>query len=141
MAFLEFYKQGQGSRARLLAVVSGVALIIWGGFALWRTLIGSDALSSALLEIPQLGFDITFAFIIALLVTAGGIVGIAWIFNRPKTVDLLVETEAEMKKVSWPSRQEAWNSSLVVVVTVIVMMGLLFVYDVVLNFLIRQLLS
>ena len=48
-------------------------------------------------------------------------------------VDLLVDTESEMKKVSWPSRQEAWSSSIVVVVTVLVMMGLLFFYDFVLN--------
>jgi len=55
------------------------------------------------------------------------------ILNRPRLVDLLIETEAEMKKVSWPSRQEAWNSSVIVVVTVVIMMGLLFTYDFVLN--------
>ena len=48
-------------------------------------------------------------------------------------MNLLIETESEMRKISWPSKQEAWNSSIVVVVTVIVMMGLLFFYDVMLN--------
>ena len=59
--------------------------------------------------------------------------GVVWTLNRPRLVDLLIETEAEMKKVSWPSRQEAWNSSVIVVITVVVMMGLLFFYDYTLN--------
>ena len=90
-------------------------------------------LSEPLLSIPTVGLDIDLALIIALLVVVGSGAGITWILNRPRLVDLLIETEAEMKKVSWPSRQEAWNSSIVVVVTVVVMMGLLFFYDFALN--------
>ena len=37
----------------------------------------------------------------------GSMPNMTWVFNRPKLVDLLVETEAEMKKVSWPSRQRS----------------------------------
>jgi preprotein translocase subunit SecE len=59
--------------------------------------------------------------------------GIFLLLNRPATADLLIDTEQEMKKVSWPTRQEAWNSSLIVIVTVIVFTVLLFVFDVVLN--------
>jgi preprotein translocase subunit SecE len=134
MAFLEFYKKGQGSIGRLLALISSGLLVAWGGYALWVKLQGSESLVKVFsFEIPHVGLDINLALIIALVVVGAGWFGVVWFLNRPRSVDLLVETESEMRKVSWPSRQEAWNSSLVVVVTVMVMMGLLFFYDVVLN--------
>jgi preprotein translocase SecE subunit len=39
--------------------------------------------------------------------------------QRPKTADLLIETEAEMKKVTWPTLQEVVNAAIVVVVCVV----------------------
>lgn len=77
------------------------------------------------------------ALVVGLLVACTLAVSVVWILNRPRSVDLLVETEGEMRKVSWPSRQEAWNSSMIVVITVLFLMGLLFCYDVVLNQLLR----
>ena len=134
MAFLEFYKKGQGTAARLLALLSAFGLAFWGGYALWKTLLGYEWAATVLLPIERLGVDITLSVVLALAVTAGLCFGIVWFLNRPRAVDLLLETEGEMKKVSWPSRQEAWNSSMVVVVTVLFMMGLLFFYDVLLNY-------
>jgi preprotein translocase SecE subunit len=139
MAFLEFYKKGQGSTARLVAVVSAFALVATGGYSLWITLQGSAALSRPILTVPHLSLDITLALIIAVVVVVAGFVGIVWFLNRARSVDLLLETEAEMRKVSWPSRPEAWNSSVIVVVTVLVMMGLLFFYDFALNFVLSRL--
>ena len=133
MAFLEFYKKGQGSIARLLSLAGCSLLLLWGGYSFWIFLQGSPDLARTLLEVPTIGLRINFALIIALVVFLGGGGGIVWLLNRPRLVDLLIETEAEMKKVSWPSRTEAWNSSIIVVVTVVVMMGLLFLYDYVLN--------
>ena len=133
MAFLEFYKKGQGSIARLLALISSGLLVVWGGYALWVTLQGTGAAKLLSLEVPHVGLEINLALIIAVLVTVLGWAGMVWVLNRPRSVDLLVETESEMRKISWPSKQEAWNSSIVVVVTVLVMMGLLFFYDVMLN--------
>ena len=133
MAVLEFYKKGQGSIARLLSLAGCLMLLSWGSYSFWIWLQGFTSISRPLLEIPTIGLDIDFALIIAVGVVLGGGAGITWILNRPRLVDLLIETEAEMRKVSWPSRQEAWNSSVVVVVTVVVMMGLLFFYDFALN--------
>ena len=133
MAVLEFYKKGQGSIARLLSLAGCLILLVWGIHSLWIYLQGFTGLARTLLEVPTIGLLINYALIIAVLVLAGGGAGLVWVLNRPRLVDLLIETEAEMKKVSWPSRQEAWNSSIIVVVTVVVMMGLLFVYDFVLN--------
>lgn len=138
MAFLEFYKKGQGSVGRLLALASVAALLLWGGYTLWTTLQGSFTLSRVVLSVPHVGLDITWALVISIAVVLACGYGLVWLLNRPRTVDLLIETEAEMKKVSWPSRSEAWNSSVVVVVTVVVLMGLLFLYDFVLNFILKR---
>lgn len=139
MAFLEFYKKGQGSTARLIAVIASFALVATGGYSLWITLQGNAALSKPLLTVPHLNLDITLALIIAVIVVVAGFLGIIWFLNRARSVDLLLETEAEMRKVSWPSRPEAWNSSVIVVVTVLVMMGLLFFYDFALNLVLSRL--
>jgi preprotein translocase SecE subunit len=137
MAFLEFYKKGQGSLARILALFSCFALAAWGGYSLWKLLQGSDWANATLVTVPHLGFRIDVAMVVAVVVVAVLLFGVVWLMNRPRSVDLLVETEAEMRKVSWPSRQEAWNSSVIVVITVLFLMGLLFFYDVVLNALLR----
>ena len=139
MGFLELYKKGQGSMGRLIGLVSAFLLVATGGYSLWITLQGNATLSKILLPIPHVGLEITWAFLIALLVVVVGSVGVVWFVNRPRSVDLLIETEAEMRKVSWPSRQEAWNSSIIVVVTVLVMMTLLFFYDFALNFVLKRL--
>ena len=133
MAFLEFYKKGQGTIARLMSLVSLCLLALWGGYSLWVTLEGYSWAASAIVTIPRMNLSVNWALIVSVVVAAGLGFSVVWALNRPRAVDLLVETEAEMKKVSWPSRQEAWNSSLVVVATVMFMMGLLFFYDYFLN--------
>ncbi len=40
--------------------------------------------------------------------------------NKPKVADLLIETEAELKKCTWPTLKETWDASVVVVITVVV---------------------
>jgi preprotein translocase subunit SecE len=53
------------------------------------------------------------------------------LMNLPTFADFLIAVEAEMNKVSWPSRRELYRSSIVVLVTVFVLATLLFAYDVV----------
>ena len=69
------------------------------------------------------GWSIDYRWLIeAPLLVAAAIFGV-WIFNRVPTVDFLIDTENELKnKVTWPSKQEEVNASVVVVVTVIIMM-------------------
>ncbi|MBI2932313.1 MAG: preprotein translocase subunit SecE [Planctomycetes bacterium] len=43
--------------------------------------------------------------------------------NRPAWADFLIETQAEMRKVSWPARRE-WVGSSVVVIVVIAFISL-----------------
>jgi preprotein translocase subunit SecE len=52
------------------------------------------------------------------------------LYNKPKIVDFLIETENELKnRVTWPSRKEEVNASVVVVITVVIMMFFIFGID------------
>jgi preprotein translocase SecE subunit len=50
-----------------------------------------------------------------------------------KTAQHLIEVEDEMNKVTWPSFEEATNSSIVVIITVLILMGFLALSDFVLG--------
>ena len=41
----------------------------------------------------------------------------------------LREVQAEMKRVAWPPREEIINSTIIVVIGVVVMAGLIFLFD------------
>lgn len=51
------------------------------------------------------------------------------ILRRPKVVDYLIETEHEMRKVTWPTWADTRNGSFAVVVTVVVMLLFLMLVD------------
>jgi preprotein translocase subunit SecE len=57
------------------------------------------------------------------------------IVNYSRFADFLIAVEAEMNKVSWPTKQELWNASLVVIFVIFAMAGLLFLFDLVWTFL------
>jgi preprotein translocase subunit SecE len=52
------------------------------------------------------------------------------VVNVPIFADFLIAVEAEMNKVSWPSRGELYRSAIVVLVTIFAMAAVLFMYDV-----------
>ena len=56
------------------------------------------------------------------------------IVNMPKFADFLIAVEAEMNKVSWPSKQELLRSSIVVIFVIFIMAAILFGYDIVWRF-------
>ena len=49
--------------------------------------------------------------------------------NYPRFADFLIAVEAEMKKVSWPNRNEEQRSTIVVAVVTFVLAILLFAFD------------
>jgi preprotein translocase SecE subunit len=61
--------------------------------------------------------------------------GIAWVvyrvLNTPRYADFMIDTEGEMKKVSWSTKKEIITSTKVVISTVILMAVLLVVVDIV----------
>ena len=85
----------------------------------------SGPLVAAFPELPVLQTQLTGAFLIALVAFAGGAFLIYRWVEKPKTADLLIETESELRKVTWPSVQEVVNSSVIVIVFVLFLMGFL----------------
>jgi preprotein translocase subunit SecE len=61
--------------------------------------------------------------------------------NIPRFADFLISVEAEMNKVSWPSRAELYRASLVVIVVIFLLTGILFGYDAVLRWLVGVLMG
>ena len=57
----------------------------------------------------------------------------------PRFADFLIAVEAEMAKVSWPTRGELFRSSLVVLFTIFALAAVLSVFDVLWNWLFRGL--
>jgi preprotein translocase subunit SecE len=51
------------------------------------------------------------------------------VVNVPRFADFLIAVEAEMNKVSWPSRDVLFRSSFVVMFTIFFLAALLFLYD------------
>jgi preprotein translocase subunit SecE len=60
--------------------------------------------------------------------------------NFPRFADFLIAVEAEMNKVSWPTRGELVRSSLVVLFTIFALAAVLFGFDAVWNAIFRDLL-
>ncbi len=64
------------------------------------------------------------------LVWVQSALGLAYrIVNYSAFADFLIAVEAEMNKVSWPTRRELWNASLVVMFVIFSMAALLFLFD------------
>ena len=64
----------------------------------------------------------------------GGLVALGMWFafrlvNWPKFADFLISVEAEMTKVSWPTKTELYRASMVVIFTMAFLALLLFAYD------------
>jgi len=136
MAFQFFkYKPDQGRISRGIAFWLLTGLAYFGCRTLYFFLHWEWAKENLLSEkMPVLDIPLNWALIISVavfLVVTGFIM--SRVVNRPKMGDLLVETETEMKKVTWPSWDDAFNSSLVVLVGVIFFMILLGFSDVILN--------
>ena len=109
---LELYKKGQGTTARASAYLIGTLLIGFGAVRLFAAVNvpGQGVLTS---DLPVIG-ALTITKVVAFFIGAAGVLGLHYVLNRPKSVDLLIETEAEMRRVSWPTMKQVWNATLVV---------------------------
>lgn len=80
-------------------------------------------------ELPLLETPLTTASLLSILVFFAGIAALQMFLNTPKIADTLIETESELRKVTWPTFKDTINASLIVLACVIVLFGLLGVYD------------
>ena len=140
---LRTYKGGQGVVTRRIAFWTGAGLAAWGARDLWIWLQGFGALQRPIVGSPVAGIDLShlplggpalsLSVVIAVVVAAAAWIWVSWFLKRPWLADLLIETEGEMKKVSWPARDEAVAATKVVSATVVAFTLVLLVFDVVLT--------
>jgi preprotein translocase subunit SecE len=108
------YKRTQGRVTRQVTFFSMVVGIALGCARLSSTMVSQGPAWS--LAIPTL------------LGLAGSWVSYRLV-NIPKFADFLIAVEAEMNKVSWPTRGELFRSSLVVLVTIFALALVLYFFD------------
>lgn len=117
---LELYKPEEATRSRGMLAVSVGGLLLFGVLSLYEWLGSFEAMerdfSNRMFgdEFP-LNARVIIAFV--LLLTCAISVYIA--VNNRRAVEFLISTEAEMAKVSWPTKTEVFNNSLVVIVVTI----------------------
>jgi len=119
------YKKTQGRVARQLTF-AGLLLAV---------LIGCWRLSVLLMDVQSSGIRYGVPLVIAAI---GGWCAFRLV-NMPKFADFLIGVEAEMAKVSWPTRAELVRSSGVVMVVIFGLAAVLAVYDLFWNWLLHNL--
>ena len=116
------YKPNQGRIVRQLTALAIWVVVALGCWRLYGTLRGSMEAGSYI--IPS----------IPLVLLVGGL----WIgyrlVNWPRFADFLIAVEAEMNKVTWPSKEELIRASIVVMFTIFFLAVSLFLFDVVWQF-------
>lgn len=127
---LDVYKRSQGRIVRqvtCLAMWVVVALATWRSYLYLKVMVGESQ-----------GW-LTYA-LPSLLLFSG--LWIAYrIVNLPAFADFLIAVEAEMNKVSWPSRTELVRSSVVVIILMFGLTVVLFGYDLILVWILKDLLG
>lgn len=113
-----FYKPTQGRIVRQLTAVGIWVVIGLGCWSLYSTLRGS--LQADSWWIPGIP---------AVVLLAGIWFGYR-IVNWPNFADFLIAVEAEMNKVTWPSKDELIRASIVVMFTIFFLATALFLFDI-----------
>ncbi|MCI0342358.1 MAG: preprotein translocase subunit SecE [Planctomycetales bacterium] len=81
-------------------------------------------------QVPVVDLDLSAGFLISVGVgLALGYFVIFVVLNKPRVADFLIETEVEMKKVSWPKGRELVGSSGVVIACIATLAIYLYVVD------------
>jgi len=120
------YKQKQGRIVRQLTCLA-IWLACWlGGWQLFEAMgaWGTPAASG-----DNAGFWKSARYWLPLTLVAAGMWFGYRLVNWPRFADFLIAVEAEMSKVSWPTKTELYRASMVVIFTMAFLAILLFCYD------------
>jgi preprotein translocase SecE subunit len=113
--FFTVRKRGQGYWTRMFTAL-GAALFV----ALTANFLYNDVL---------LGFSQRTRFtVIGIFCVAGGLL-LWWLINREQSVEFLIATDSEMKKVNWTTREELIGSTKVVIIFMFFIAAFLFGTD------------
>lgn len=102
----KIYKRGQGKNSRLSTALVVLAIVAVGCWNLYMQLQGSSPWVQTMIPV---GVCVLFAALIY------------WLMNKPALADFLIAAEGEIKKVSWSTRKEITNSTIIVILVVAIM--------------------
>lgn len=108
------YKPTQGKLVRQATVIAISVVVAFGCFRLSESMIGSD-------KALRLGLPIGIWAVLSWFAFRA--------VNFPRFADFLVAVESELERVVWPSWKQVWQSSIVVIVTMLFFGALLFFVD------------
>jgi len=124
----QWYKPNQGRKVRLVA---GIAVALVG-------LLAAGEVYIALADPTRYSQQIRLAVPVVILLAA--VAAGLYALNRARVADFLIDTESELAKVSWPSRQQVLLSTGAVLVLVLMLVMYLLVVDKAVDFLLREVL-
>ncbi|MGD9646093.1 MAG: preprotein translocase subunit SecE [Pirellulales bacterium] len=110
------YKRSQGRIARqaTFAVLAGTVVL-----GCWR------------LSLQLVQWGSLWQYLVPMLLAVVGVWICFRVINFPQFADFLIAVEAEMNKVSWPTRDTLFRSTFVVMFTIFVLAAILFLYDII----------
>lgn len=143
------YKSSQGRVARRMTFIGLSLVFIWGGFSLYNAhyfapapvevvvtenavepteVTAEDAApaeqKTEIVNKPDVGSAVA-----GLLVAVLGVWASFRVINFPPFADFLVSVEAEMSKVSWPSKRDLFANTKLVLIFMALFTVLIYVYD------------
>ncbi|MFG0265629.1 MAG: preprotein translocase subunit SecE [Rhodopirellula sp. JB055] len=116
------YKANQGRIVRQLTALAVWVIVTLGCWRLYSFLpaaMGDSSLAARVIPAVLLAAGLWFGFRVV---------------NWPRFADFLIAVEAEMNKVTWPSKDELIRASVVVIFTIFFLAITLFLFDVLWQF-------
>ena len=111
------YNRSQGRIARQVTFAAIVLMVALGAWSLKGFLTQSVS-------------NLTTVYVASTAVLVLGMWLAFRLVNMPRFADFLIAVEAEMNKVSWPTRTELVRSSIVVIFTIFGLMFVLYFFDI-----------
>lgn len=120
---MEVFKKGEGKLARRFAFYSLLVLAIWGcrSLAVWLNNFAwarTKVFSGFEVEIPYYEQPLTYGVLASMLLNVAVGVILFKLLNKPRPAQTLIDTESELKKVTWPTWPEAKQATLIVLIFV-----------------------
>ncbi len=128
------YRPRQGYHARAVAAAGLILLFLFGSFRLYSMLPNQQ-----LFEMSGLPLYSSVLWAGGVFIVLGGLTSLFTVGMRTGVqsldeltggfIDLLIETQTELQKVSWPNKEQLTNSTTVVLICMIVLGAFLFAVD------------
>lgn len=113
----------QGTQKYVWVTYMLLALVVWKTFSL---ALGGIAYFAGLSDPALLGSQFTLTTLVGLVVALGGL---AYAVKNPRAWEFSNDVVNELKKVTWPEKQQMQRSTVVVIVTTLIIAFILGLFD------------